>query len=63
VRRQHRLHERGFAQQRADFAGRLLELDPLQLRGEAKVGCGTIIRRKMSAHALAQVRALADVER
>ena len=63
VRRQHRLDERRLAQQRADLARRLLEFDAPDLGREAKVGRRAIVGRKMRADALAQIRALADVER
>ena len=60
---QHRLHQRRLAQQRADLAGRFLEFDPPDFGRQPQIGRRTVIGRKMRADALAQILALADVER
>jgi hypothetical protein len=63
VRRQHRLDELGLAQQRAELAGGRLDLDAPDLGGQPRVALLLPVGAEVRGDALAQVHALADVER
>ena len=63
VQRQQFLHEARLAQQRAQLARGLLHLDAADLARDAKVVRREIVAGEVRADALAQVDALADVDR
>ena len=58
-----RLHQQGLAQQRAHFARRFLEFDACDLGREPQVVGAKVVGREMRRDTLAQIDALADVER